>query len=124
MKGLGAWEELEWEELDVKFSAEELSRILLDVVFKDSRIMRCVSCNDIYLDHITEDTADWDTMFSPCCGTEDRYRLDASEIREERLIAGLHTVVELKATLSGEGKIATQFPTTTQEALWKSTNTT
>jgi hypothetical protein len=87
------------------------------------RIMRCVRCNDIYLDHYTEESAISDSMFSPCCRSEDRYRLSYGEIQDELQRSAVHTVDQLKTTLYEEGKVAWQFyglgrpPTPNKEAV-------
>ena len=76
------------------------------------RVMRCVSCNDIYLDHYTEVSEVWDTMFSPCCECEDRYSLQYDELQDELHITNVHTVDQLKTKLYEEGKVAIQWPDT------------
>lgn len=79
------------------------------------RVMRCAACNDIYLDHYTEVSGAWDTMFSPCCESEDRYRLQYDEIQDELQRSPVHTVDQLKTKLYEEGKISIKWPTTERQ---------
>lgn len=79
-------------------------------------IKQCGACNEVFLDVINFETARWDSIASPCCGTNDIWMVYRSDMEEELHIAGVDTLDQLKTKLHKEGKISVEFPIRTQES--------